>query len=84
MALTDHKFIIGDTSDPSFVKIKDMASTVKGKGATLIGIEDASNKITAKTVEGALQEMVTGASGTFTSANGKTITVVNGKITSII
>ncbi len=38
--------------------LNDYASTSNGKGASLVGIEDAGNLITATTVEGALQEVV--------------------------
>lgn len=40
-----------------YALLADLASTTDGKGASLIGIEDAGGLITATTVEGALQEM---------------------------
>lgn len=38
-------------------KASDLASTANGKGASLVGIEDAANKFTATTVEAALLEL---------------------------
>lgn len=50
----------------------DMASQELGKGASLVGVHDASNLFTATTVEGALKEAITQANAAFTSAsNGK-------------
>lgn len=46
--------------DAGFVQHEaDLASTANGKGASLIGIEDAAAAITATTVEGALAEIAT-------------------------
>ena len=40
-------------------KIADLSAVTAAKGASLVGIEDAGNKITATTVEGALAELAT-------------------------
>ncbi len=39
--------------------VENLASTTNAKGASLVGIEDTGNKITATTVEGALAEIAT-------------------------
>lgn len=65
-----------------------LASTNTTNGASLIGVEDAGSKFVGDTVEEVLQEVGTqlsgGVTGTFTSADGKTVTVTNGIITSIV
>ena len=48
-----------NTTSLTFVRIPDLvhlASTASGRGASLIGIQDAAGDITATTVEGALAE----------------------------
>lgn len=52
-------------------------------GATFTGL-DVSGYATRSWSNGQFQPKITGASGSFTSANGKTVTVSNGIITSII
>jgi len=49
--------------------INDMASTATGKGAALVGIEDAGSYFTGTTVEAALQE-IGSASGALTEVTG--------------
>lgn len=52
----------------------DLESQESGKGASLIGINDSSNLLTATTVEGALAEVMTKANSAFQSASdGKTL-----------
>jgi hypothetical protein len=48
----------------------DLASNANGKGARLVGIEDAAGKITATTVEGALAEIA--AKSQFSAATSVT------------
>lgn len=50
----------------------DLSSTAANKGASLIGIQDAGNLITATTVEGALQEVMTAANNAANSTALKT------------
>lgn len=70
-----------------YAKLSSLASTAIGLGASMIGIHDLDNNFTGETVETALKEvgnkLKNGASGTFTSSDGKTVTVVDGIIISI-
>jgi len=50
---------IQDRTDADDLIKSDLASTSVAKGASLVGINDAGSLITASTVEGALQEIVT-------------------------
>lgn len=63
--LTNNAPIVVGTDNLVFVQVVtsgassiDLASTANGKGASLIGIEDAAGLITAATVEAALLELV--------------------------
>lgn len=68
--------VVNDLS--SYLQLTTAASTSNGEGASLIGIEDAANAITATTVEGALAELASNANltGDVTSS-GNTTTVAN-------
>lgn len=50
------------------VSTADLASTANGKGASMVGVEDAGGKYTATTVEAALAEVKTLADAARTSA----------------
>ena len=71
-----------------YAKLSTLQGTDAGQGANLIGVQDAGSKFVGDTVEEVLQEVGTqlsgGATGTFTSADGKTVTVTNGIIVSIV
>lgn len=59
----------------------DLASTANGKGASLIGVEDATNKFTATNVEGVLAELqgnIESLNGTIGSGKNFGIVDVNG------
>ena len=58
----------------------DLASTTNGKGASLIGIEDAGSLITATTVEGALQELASGGSAYNPASVAITGGTINGTV----
>lgn len=57
------------TFDTRYTKIADLASTANGKGASLVGVEDAASHYTATTVEGVLAE-IHGMLGTGATAAG--------------
>jgi len=59
--------------------IADLASVESGKGASLVGIEDAAAKFTATTVEGVLVEMDTAYKAADTQQNNDLASVSAGK-----
>lgn len=55
----------------------DLASQASGKGASLIGINDSGNLLTATTVEGALAEVMAKANSAFQSASDGKVLIAN-------
>lgn len=77
-----------ETGVPTLIGDSDIAwGTGSGQvSAADVPIADNGGFFTAGDVEGALQELgaaLTGAAGTFTTSDGKTVTVANGLITTI-
>ena len=67
----------------------DLASVVNGKGASLVGVEDAATQYTATTVEGCLTEALDAAQAAQATANAAApsadlASVVNGKGASLV
>lgn len=81
-------FIIIPALASVYAKLSSLASTLVGLGASMIGINDEDSNFTSENVEGALKEvgdkLKLGVSGTFTTTDGKTITIVDGVVTSIV
>jgi hypothetical protein len=72
-----------------YAKLATLQGTDVGQGANLIGVQDADGNFTGDTVEEVLAELknaipIAGATGSFTTADSKTVTVTNGIITSIV